>query len=266
MASQYPPIAINSTPISRPPLTSNSCFNTYCIDRRSEISALRSLSLGNFIVNDHARQSQATNYPLLALQRVTFDHIRTDVIHDFFRLADTPSLDIIEIVDSPEIPRGLGNLSCFRFRTLRLVNTGNRPTTNNIRPLLLDCDNLYISEVRDFDDSVIFAMSSSRGPPGISSWMCPHLVSLEIHRCFRFSVASLRKLVSVRQDASLDPTSHVAAIKRLVVHTPPRISKEDRAWFSEHLEFFSWSYETKPQVRTSNVRVYEPASAGLIDQ
>ena len=223
--------------------------------------ALNFLSLGDFVVkNNNDQQGRPAVYPLMALQKMTCDHISPDVIQDFFQLTETPSLDILEIVDSPEIPRGLGNICSNRFRSLRLVNTGDRPYIKDIRPLLFDCDDLYLSHIRGFDDSVILAMSRSHGPAGTGTWVCPHLVSLEIYRWSRFSAPYMRQMIAARQDASLDPASHVVAIKRLVVHDPPRISSEDWAWFNKNLESFSWNRGTRPNVSTSNVHVYETST------
>jgi hypothetical protein len=113
--------------------------------------------------------------------------------------------------------------------------------------LLQGCENLYIYRVVSFNDSVLAAMSSRTED---DCWICPNILSLEIHENFdrqvRITPAAMQQMIKARRNGSAEANPQVAAIQRLVVHSPLTILRADKRWFKQNLNSFVWDDRMPP--------------------
>jgi hypothetical protein len=185
---------------------------------------------------------------LHALEEVTFGHIDPVRMERFFRSSTLPSLKYMGI------PRGNGlegislpRLQHFLLATIEPYSRTPWTPVVNIRPLLQGCENLYIYRVVSFNDSVLAAMSSRTED---DCWICPNILSLEIHENFdrqvRITPAAMQQMIKARRNGSAEANPQVAAIQRLVVHSPLTILRADKRWFKQNLNSFVWDDRMPP--------------------
>lgn len=173
-------------------------------------------------------------FPPPNLVKVRFQNTHFRIVRDFLESNSALSLAEVGLDDIFPDQSNVDFVSDLPLKLLSLTNIGGITGRAQFRPYLLDCNHLFVSFSRKFDDALLALMSK---PDANGRWICPHLESMELYQCSNISERYLSALIVSRSNVS-GPS--VTAIKRLVVNSQRSISDENRDWFTRNLEYFLW--------------------------